>query len=472
MNKGGENTANSEKKGFWNFIDNIEGDKVVWIIVFMLIMISALCIFSSTSMLTGGDRSRVDLLKTHSLFIGCGLALIWGLYKIKSIRFFRRISQLGFIGSLVLLLIMVCNVDLGFLRAANFNEATRSLLLFNRIQIHVFEFVKVAMVMYLAWALDSYRIDKEEMAAGKKYSTFTLANRLAKKYKKLAFLRESVWKKIIYIYAPFMIVTALCKPGSNSSMLFIGGVMFILLWIGRMPIKDLLLMLVIGMLGLGSLIGVYYASGGKYCKSMRIGTLVSRVTNDWDINTLIEVENDPAHGKKSALWYKVRDKIKQPYTAKIAIKQGGLFGKGSGNSTQKYIVTHIYSDYMFSFIVEEYGLMGGIVILILFVSLLARGALIARWCDNDFAKYAVGGLSFMITAQAFMHILVNADTGIMTGQTLPLISDGRFAFIMFCIAFGIILSISKIAKTKRDAEMAEYEKAMAGQSTLTDQQQS
>ena len=120
-------------------------------------------------------------------------------------------------------------------------------------------------------------------------------------------------------------------------------------------------------------------------------------------------------------------------------------GKGSGNSTQKYIVTHIYSDYIYSLIVEEYGALGGVFIMFLYLSLLARGAAIARNCTNTFAKYTVGGLSLMITAQAMMHIMVNLDIGFRTGQTLPLISDGRFAFIMFCIAFGIILSISRQA---------------------------
>ena len=191
------------------------------------------------------------------------------------------------------------------------------------------------------------------------------------------------------------------------------------------------------------------------------------MTDKYSIYTLIEEENNPPGRKYSDNWYHIRGKIKQPYTAIIAVHQGGLVGKGSGNSTQKYIVTHIYSDYMFSFIVEEYGLLGGILIIILFVSLLARGAMIARLCQNDFAKFAVGGLSFMITSQAFMHIMVNADIGFMTGQTLPLISDGRFAFIMFCIAFGIILSISKIAKKQIKAE---EEKAVPIYEALPDEQ--
>lgn len=454
MSKGGENTTTSEKKGFWNFIDNIQGDKVVWIIVFMLLMISALCIFSSTSTLTDGNRSRVDLLKTHTLFIGAGLGLIWLLYKIKNIRIFRKFSQAGFILSFGALIILVSGANLGFLRAANFNDATRSLLLFNKVQIHVFEMIKVFMIMYLAWALDAYSTDQEDMKANRRYTTFNIANFLAGKYKKLEFLKKGVWKRILYLYLPVVIVTALCKPGSNSTMMLVGGVCLVILWIGRMPLKELLLIILIGMLGLGCMIGIYYASGKRIFADMRIDTLISRTTSDYDIYKLIEVENDAEHGKKSKLWYKVRDKIKQPYTATIAIRQGGILGKGSGNSTQKYIVTHIYSDYVFSFIVEEYGLMGGILVIILFSSLLARGALIAGWCQNLFAKIAVGGLSLMITSQAFLHIMVNVDIGFMTGQTLPLISDGRFAFIMFCIAFGIILSISKIAKKQRDADQA------------------
>ena len=103
---------------------------------------------------------------------------------------------------------------------------------------------------------------------------------------------------------------------------------------------------------------------------------------------------------------------------------------------------------MFSFLIEEYGLVGAILVIFLYVSLLARGSTIARLCNNEFAKIAVGGLSVLITAQAFMHMFVNVDIGPMTGQTLPLISHGSFAFLVFCIAFGIILSISRMARNR------------------------
>jgi cell division protein FtsW len=117
---------------------------------------------------------------------------------------------------------------------------------------------------------------------------------------------------------------------------------------------------------------------------------------------------------------------------------------------------------MYSFLIEEYGLLGGILVLMLFVSLLARGSFIAKLCQHDFAKHAVGGLSLLISGQAFMHICVNTGLFPMTGQTLPMISDGSFAFLMFCIAFGIILCISKMAKKQireqEEAFAAQYEK--------------
>lgn len=450
-----QDTVNTtQQKGFWNFIDNVKGDRVVWIIVFMLIMISALAIFSSTSALTGENQNRVLQLRSHSVTVICGLFLIWGLNKIKSVRFFRRIAKTGFFFSLAALLFLVFNIDLGFIKAATINDATRSLKLFG-VQIHVFEFVKVAMVMYLAWGLDAYWTDQEEMSSGQPFTTLKWANRLAEKHEKLAFLKEGIWKRILYLYVPMILTTGLCMKGSNSSMLLIGGISMIILWIGRMRKRELMLIVAMGVMGIFCLIGINHISDGKIFSSMRIDTLVSRLTQKETIDDLTAVENDPAHGKQSAKWFKIRDKIRQPYTAVLAIRQGGILGKGCGNSTQKYIVTHVYSDYVYSLIVEEYGLIGGIFVIFLYISLLARGATIARNSRSLFAKLAVGGLSFLITTQAMMHIMVNLDIGFRTGQTLPLISDGRFAFIMFCIAFGVILSLSKSAKPETEEQTQE-----------------
>ena len=116
---------------------------------------------------------------------------------------------------------------------------------------------------------------------------------------------------------------------------------------------------------------------------------------------------------------------------------------------------------MFSFIIEEFGLWGALTIIILYLSLLARGSIIVRNCGNDiFAKVAVAGLCLLISGQAFLHIFVNVDIGPMTGQTLPLISHGTSAFICFCVAFGIILSLSRIAGRRIDRETRDAEPLM------------
>jgi cell division protein FtsW len=314
----------------------------------------------------------------------------------------------------------------------------------------VFEIAKVAMVMYLAWALDALRRDQEEIAEKGESNTLYFANMLVRNF---TFMAKPFWKRAFYLYLPMLITCAMVLPGSNSSAIFLGFVMLATIVIGGAPLKEIFIAVVIAGALVGSAAGLYHVSDGKIFGGTRVGTMLERIGADYSVEQLESLE------ERSTEWYKVRDAIKQPYTARIAVHEGGIIGKGSGNSTQKYVVTHIYSDYMFSFIVEEYGLLGGIFIIILFVSLLARGSTIARFCNEEYAQILVGGLSLMITCQAFMHISVNVGIGPMTGQTLPLISDGSFAYLMFCFAFGVILSISRLAKK----QIQEEEEAFAKQ---------
>ena len=131
--------------------------------------------------------------------------------------------------------------------------------------------------------------------------------------------------------------------------------------------------------------------------------------------------------------------------AQLAIKEGGLFGKGIGNSTQKYTVPVIFGDYMFSFIIEETGIVGAIFIILLYFSLLARGTTVAKDCDDYFDKIVVVGLTILVTGQAFMHMMVNVHFPYVpqTGQTLPLVSHGTTSFVVFSAVFGMLLSISR-----------------------------
>ncbi len=425
------------KKGLWKIIDNIEGDKVIWIIVLLLILASVLAIFSSTSLLPG--ESRLDIMKKHTLTAAVGLGIIFVMYKfVRWIGLYRFISKFGFIGTFILLLILDLHLDLGFIKAQYINKAWRTLG-FMGVQIHVFEVAKVAMVMYLAWALHSYKEDCEAMENGEESNTFGLANRIAMN-KNFEFMKKPFWKRVFYIYAPSLIICGMILPGSNSSAIFLAIILMGTMLIGGIPFKELVIPVMTIVAVFGILFGAYRMTGNDPTGRMR--TFDNRLKVKYDTEILDKYELE------SKGFYAARDTIKQPYGAKIAVHEGGLTGKGSGNSTQKYSVTHIYSDYMYSFLIEEYGLIGGLFILLMYMSLIARSSVIARLCGNEYAKIVVGGLAFLITGQAVMHMLVNVDIMPMTGQTLPLLSDGASAFLVFCFAFGIILSISRMAKKK------------------------
>lgn len=437
MESNGHNRSEASRKGLWSIIDNIEGDKVIWIIVLLLILISVLAIFSSTPLLS--DESRVEIMKSHGGIAIAGLGMIFLLYKlVTKIGIYRVLSQFGFFITFILLLILDFHMDLGFLKAQNINHAWRTLSLFG-FQIHVFEIAKVAMVMYLAWALHAYRQDCEAMDEGRESKTFGIANRFAA-VKGLEFMKKPKFKMAFYIYAPSLITCMMIAPGSNSSAIFMAMILIGTMLIGGVPFRKLLLAGILVIAIAVGLAGIHKATDGKFMP--RLETFFNRVESSYDT----EVLEGLRPGTKE--FYDALDDIRQPYGAKLAIHEGGLLGKGSGNSTQKYSVTHIYSDFMFSFLIEEYGFLGGILIVILYISLIARSSMIARLCGNEFAKIAVGGLAFLITGQAFMHMLVNVDIIPMTGQTLPLISDGASAFLVSCLAFGIILSISRMAKKK------------------------
>ena len=411
-----------KKRTLWNIFENTEGDKVVWIIVLILIMFSILCIFSSTSRLLGPGQSRLDLVWDHLKIVLLGLGLILACYIIPSLNFFRKASSLGFIFSAGLLALLISGVDLGFVRSIEINGARR-IIQVGPLQLHVNEVVKIAMVLYLSWAIDAFK--KGELRL---------------------FKDNELYQKIFYIYAPFLITTLMLLPGSNSAALFTGGIMFLVILLGGGSGRDMFFLLLAGVAALALCVGIYKISDGKMMG--RIGTGLSRVFDKEDYEAQV-MNSKPG----SIDYYQALDEIRQPYSAKIAVHQGGLIGKGPGQSTQRYVVPDISEDYMYSFIIEEYGILGGIMIIILYLSLLARSAIIVRNCGKDlYAKLAVAGLSLLISGQAFLHICVNVDIGPMTGQTLPLVSHGASAFLCFCIAFGVILSISKIASKRIERE--------------------
>ncbi|MBP5689930.1 MAG: FtsW/RodA/SpoVE family cell cycle protein [Bacteroidales bacterium] len=452
-----------EKRTIWTMVDRFEGDKVIWMIVLLLVMFSLLTIFSSTPLLALIEKKdRMAIFSEQVKIELLGLVIIIVLYNIRSIKLFRVLSKYGFLLALTLLLLLAMRIQTPVVRAISTNEAVRALS-FMGFQVHVFEVVKVIMVMYLAWAVDTY-----------KQKGFKLTTRLAKLSPKLAFIDNPLWQRIFYLYGPILITCALILTGGVSSALFIGCILYLTILIGGISIRDVVLPGIVSILFLLGSIGIYKATDGKVFN--RIGTAVTRITpaDDEYIAILTDTTTLRTEGltkdqiteeraKRVKAFDEAKNKLAQPYSAKIAIHQGGLIGKGPGESTQRYYTPVMFSDYMYSFILEEYGLLGGILVLILYVSLIARGASVNKYLDDYFAKTAVAGLIVLIAGQAFMHIAINLEMVPRTGQTLPMISHGNSSFLSFCVAFGVILSFSRASSRKHKAILAEEEARVAAE---------
>lgn len=424
----------------WNWMEGFRGDKVILIIALLLMLISIISVFSSTSLLaltSGSDRFTIMLDQLKA--VGGGVVVILLLYIFGRSGMYRWAGKYCFVLSLVMLLILVLNLNLGIVQAGEINGARRIIKVFGK-QLHVYEFVKVFMILYIAWALEAY-----------KEGSFQLNKRLAAAFPKwCGWMAKPLGEKCIYIYGPTLLTILLVASGSNSSALFLAAVLILLIIIGGLNFKEMFLfgvclLLAGGLLVLGNRTGII--------RSSRIDTAFSRITKDDDATMEILLHSKPG----SADYKSARDELQQPVGAMLAIKEGGLLGKGVGSSTQKYAVPVIFEDYMFSFIIEETGFVGAILIIMLYFSLLARSSLIARDCDNYFDKIVVAGLAILVTGQAFMHMMVNVHFPLIpqTGQTLPLVSHGTTSFLVFSAVFGILLSISRqgwLKMRKREAE--------------------
>ena len=426
-----------------NLMDRFTGDKVIFLIALFLMMISVISVFSSTPRLVDDAHGidRVSIMVDQLKVVALGFILIFSLYFFGKVEWYRKLSMLGFAASFGILLILVLNLNLGIVRAGSINGARRILLVMGK-QIHVYEFVKLFMIMYLGWALDTY-----------KNQGFKWGPRLAQRYSRLSFLEKDIWQKVTYIYLPILLVTLMVMMGSNSSALFIGAIMVLMVLVGGIDVRDIGYVVAVLGVGVALMFGAYKAG---WLKESRIGTAIGRITQDDDATMDILLSSK----RESEAWKVARGKLDQPVGALLAIKEGGLIGKGIGNSTQKYQVPVIFGDYMFSFIVEETGLWGAAILIILYFSLLARGTMLAKECDKYYDKVIVTGLIILVTGQAFMHMAVNVHLPMVpqTGQTLPLVSHGTNAFIVFSLVFGILLSISKDARenmAKREEEAAQ-----------------
>jgi cell division protein FtsW len=228
---------------------------------------------------------------------------------------------------------------------------------------------------------------------------------------------QSLKSSFIPILGPVLLICGLILPSNFSTSAMIFMISFLIMFVGRYSLKWLGIMMLIGV---GS-IGLFYTVVTNYPNiSNRVATWNSRIECYFDDDC----------------------KSYQVSQAKMAIARGGIWGQGPGKSVQKYFLPQSSSDFVYAVIVEEYGRIGGLFVIVLYLCLLFRVLRIASKSDDDFAILLVIGLGLSIISQAFINMAVAVNLLPVTGQTLPLISAGGSSVWMTCAALGLILSIS------------------------------
>ncbi|PCH94117.1 MAG: cell division protein FtsW [Bacteroidetes bacterium] len=362
----------------------LRGDKVIWLVVFILSIFSVLAVYSSTGTLAykyQAGNTEYYLLK-HFAILVTGLVLMYGAHLVKY-TYYSRLSQL-------LIWIAVPLLLLTLMMGTNINQASRWLTLpVVGISFQTSDLAKLALIMYLARILSKKQNQIKDFKTG-----------------------------FLPILIPVVLVCALILPAnfSTSALLFLTSLF--LMFIGRVKTRYLLLLIATGItiLSLFVTIIMFTPSQG------RVATWKSRIEN--------YISGDNAGN------YQVEQ-------SKIAIAKGGLINFDPGGSTQRNFLPHPYSDFIFAIIIEEYGLLGGAFIILLYFILLFRTVRIVSKSPGTFATLLAMGCCFSLVFQALINMAVTVNLIPVTGLALPLVSMGGTSILFTSIAIGIILSVGR-----------------------------
>ncbi len=402
-----------------------QGDTSVWIIFMLLCCFSLVEVFSATSTLAYKTSNIWVPIVRHATFLMFGFLLILGIVHIHY-KYFSLASLLMPVSIFLLVLTLIFGVST--------NDASRWLELFG-IQFQPSEFGKLACVVYVAFLLS----------------------------KRSKFSEDAIFK---WIVVGVGIICALILLHNFSTAFLLGVVCVMMMFIGKISLvkigKLLLYLLIAGIL----LIAFTKIAPDTTRKVFpRFETWSNRLINHADEKY---TENGNVAKDNTLV---ITDEAYQVIHAKIAISRGGLLGKMPGRSVQRDFLPQAYSDFIFAIIIEELGVVGGLVVLLLYIMLMIRVGIIARRCEKLFPKYLVIGCGLIIVIQALTNMSVAVNLIPVTGQPLPLISRGGTSTILTCIYIGIILSISYFGAGmggKEEDDEEDDEEVMQMQQETTD----
>jgi cell division protein FtsW len=387
----------------------LRGDATLWIAFIMLCVVSIIEMYSASSTLAYKAANHTAPMLRHVGFLAGG-ALIAIIVHLIPYRFIRLMSYLGLLLSIVLLILVQ------FMGQSE-NDATRWLVI-GGVQFQPSELAKLSVIIVAADFISRIK------------NPATDENRY-------------FWS--IMVMLALICPLILIENFSTAGILF--GVVFIMMFIGKISMKKLGIiaggLIVAAIMGYGAIKAIPSDSMPKPLK--RAYTWTSR------IDKFFVEDADKKEDK-----YAITDDNLQVQHGKIAIARGGIFGVMPGNSVERDFLPQAYSDFIFAIIVEEIGLIGGFVVMLLYLILLYRAGRIAMESPTVFPAVVVIGLSLMIVIQAFVNMAVATSLGPVTGQPLPLISRGGTSILITCIYFGVILGVTRQIKEEgqpQDKEM-------------------
>ncbi|MDG2147372.1 MAG: FtsW/RodA/SpoVE family cell cycle protein [Flavobacteriaceae bacterium] len=381
----------------------IQGDKSLWGILTLLVIFSFLPVFSTSSNLVYviGKGTTWGYLFKHLLLMSFGFVLMFIVHRIPY-HYFKGISILTL--PVVILLLIYTNSQETIIQGANASRWIEIPLV--GLSFQTSALAGAVLIIYVAHYLDKKKFEKIKL----KNSFFSL-------------------------WAPVFLIISLILPSNFSTAALMFLIVIILLFIGGYPIKRIISMLFLAFIFLS----LFILTSKVFPELIpnRVDTWISRIesfNNGDDLESNYQIEK-----------------------AKTAIASGGILGLGAGKSVMKNFLPQSSSDFIYAIIIEEFGLIGGLGIIILYFLLLFRIVVIAHKSKKIFGKLLVIGLGIPVVIQAFVNIGVALQILPVTGQNLPLISSGGTAAWITCISFGIILSVSSHREEKHD-DLVDYKK--------------
>ena len=391
-----------------------KGDKIIWTIFFILCALSIIEVFSASSRKTFETHNYWQPITRHAMFVIAGVGVTWFIHNMK-ISWIKRFSYFIYIAGVIGLVWAAFG-------GAVVNESARWVDIFG-IKFQPMEIAKMGIVMTTALVLaESQTEEGTDLKA---------------------------MKKIMLLCAVpcfFILLENL------STVVIIMATVFLMMLIGRVYWKHLL-----GIVGTGALVGIILL-GAIMATPNKIeaeqGSAVYKVHNKmltWK-NRLLDVMDTGGQVKPKD--YEISGNEQRTY-ANIAIATSGLIGKGPGNSVQRDNIPHAYSDFIYAIIIEELGLVGGFIVIMLYLTLLYRCGSIASGCEDAYPAFLIMGMGFIIAIQALLHMTISVG-GPVTGQPLPLVSQGGTSTLINCIYIGTMLSISRyVRRLNKENKAAE-----------------